>query len=151
MAVYVCEFEFVQDGDMVLAWPFWPGRTAGTEGYGLGDAIAMAADWLRIVVQDDLMRGNEVPPVGFGHEAKRGGRVIAVAIDTSLADVPSVTAAEAARMLGVSTARVAQLCKAGQLDSWKVGGTRMVSLESVDARLGEAARPGRPRRELAVT
>ena len=151
MAIYVCEFEFVEDGDMVLAWPFLDGYAAGTEGYGLDDAVAMAADWLREMVLDRLMQGDSIPEYHFGHEARRGGRVIAVAVQASLSDVPAVTAAEAARILGVSTARVSQLCKAGLLDSWKVGGTRMVSRESVNLRMDEGAQAGRPRKKaLAV-
>lgn len=150
MGVYVCEFEFVEDGDMVLAWPFWPGYAAGTEGCGLEDAVAMAADWLRTMVLDCLAKGEAVPACGFGHEPERGGKVIAVAIEADLSEVPAMTAAEAARTLGISTARVAQLCKAGQLDSWKVGGTRMVSKESVDTRLDEGATAGRPRKDFVT-
>lgn len=51
---------------------------------------------------------------------------------------------KAARELGVSTARVAQLCASGQLDSWKVGATRMVSEDSVFIRKMDAPRTGRP-------
>jgi len=65
-----------------------------------------------------------------------------------LSDVPSVTAAEAARLLGVSTARVSQMCSAGILASWKVGATRMVALESIEARLAGVVRPGRPRSQV---
>ena len=150
MAVYVCEFEFVRDGDMVLAWPFWDEYMAGTEGYDLDDAVAMAADWLREMVLDRLMQGEPIPECHFGHEAERGGRVIAVAIQASLSDVPAVTASEAARILGVSTARVSQLCKAGLLDNWKVGGTRMVSRESVNLRMDEGVQVGRPKKAVTV-
>lgn len=150
MGVYVCEFEFVEDGEVTLAWPFWPGYVACTEGYGLDDAVAMAADWLRVMALDCLAKGEAVPACGFGHEPERGGKVIAVAIEADLSKVPAMTAAEAARTLGVSTARVAQLCKAGQLDSWKVGGTRMVSRESVEMRLSEEPAAGRPHKEVAT-
>ncbi|MBR3318203.1 MAG: helix-turn-helix domain-containing protein [Atopobiaceae bacterium] len=70
--------------------------------------------------------------------------MVTLAVEASLAQVPSVTAAEAARVLGVSTARIAQLCKAGYLDSWKIGGTRMVSIES---RIESEPAGGRPKRE----
>ena len=46
-----------------------------------------------------------------------------------------MTAADAARELGVSRARVAQLCKAGLLESWMSGTNRMVTRNSVNARL----------------
>ena len=70
--------------------------------------------------------------------------------DASLDQVPAVTSAEAARMLGVSTARVAQLVKAGALESWKSGGTRMVSLDSVECRQAEERKTGRPKKDLAT-
>ena len=72
-------------------------------------------------------------------------------MEASLSDGPAMTAAEAARELGVSTARVAQLCASGQLDSWKVGATRMVSEDSVLIRKMHAPRTGRPAgREAAM-
>ena len=57
-----------------------------------------------------------------------------------------MTAADAARMLSVSTARVAQMCASGKLASWKDGSKRMVARRSVEARLAEAPGPGRPKK-----
>lgn len=62
-----------------------------------------------------------------------------------LTDIPAMTAADAARALGVSTARVAQLVSAGLLDSWRDGTRRMVSRASVEARLEDAPKAGRPK------
>lgn len=149
--MYVCEFEFVQDGDFILCWPFWPGRVDGTQGEDFDDAVEMAADWLHEMVLDCLMKGEPVPALPKGNEPQRGGKIMAVAVDASLSEVPSVTAHDAAGLLGVSMARVTQLCKAGQLDSWKVGRTRMVSLESIELRLADERRAGRPKKEMATT
>ena len=148
--MYICEFEFVRDGDLVLCWPFWPGRVDGTQGEGFDDAVEMAADWLRMMVLDCLMRGEEVPALPKGNVPLRGGSIVAIAVEASLAQVPAVTAHDAAGLLGVSMARVTQLCKAGRLDSWKVGRTRMVSLESIEARLAEERRAGRPKKGLTA-
>lgn len=148
--MYVCEFELVQDGEFILCWPFFPGRADGTQGEDFDDAVEMSADWLKTIVLDYLMRGEEVPRLPLGNDPQRGGGIVTVAVDASLSDVPAVTAAEAAGLLGVSTARVTQLAKAGALDSWKVGRTRMVSLESVRLRLAEERKAGRPKRELAT-
>ena len=63
-----------------------------------------------------------------------------------LFDIPAVTASEAAEMLGVSTARVAQLCRDGSLNSWKIGNTRMVSRDSIEYRLAAKPVAGRPPR-----
>ena len=91
----------------------------------------------------------ELPTMDFGHKPEHGGQIIAVAVSRELGDIPAMTASEAARALGVSTARVAQLINAGSLDSWKDGTKRMVSKASVDARIEYAPKSGRPK--LAAT
>lgn len=148
--MYVCEFEIVRAEGVVECWPFWPGRIDGTQGASFDDAVDMAADWLNEVVLDQMMKGEEVPELPKGNAPSRGGTIVAVAVNPSLDQIPSVTASEAATLLGVTSARVAQLCKAGALDSWKVGRTRMVSRESVNLRLKDACRPGRPKRDPAL-
>lgn len=146
--MYIREFEFYPDEGMICAEPF--GMDGATCGTSLDDAVGMAADWLRIHVLDALARGEEFPRGTMGNKPRHGGTVIAVAVAASLEDVPAMTAAEAARELGVSTARVAQLCASGQLDSWKVGATRMVSEDSVLARKAGAPGPGRPVARVAM-
>ena len=144
---YIREFEFFPEEGAVVAVPF--GLEGATEGANLQDAVSMAADWLRIHVLDALSKGEEFPRGTVGNKPRRGGVVIAVAVEASLSDVTAMTAAQAARELGVSTARVAQLCSEGQLDSWSVGTTRMVSELSVLARKAKAGahRPGRLEQE----
>lgn len=147
--VYVCEFEFFDSGGCVDAVPLtFDGE--GTFGDDLEDAVESAADWLSGVVDDHLMSGEDMPPMSFGHEPEHGGRVIAVAVSRELGDIPAMTAADAARELGVSSARVAQLIGAGLLDSWRDGTKRMVSRASVEARKEYGPRPGRPARERAT-
>ena len=147
--VYVCEFEFFDSGGCVDAVPLtFDGE--GTFGDDLEDAVESAADWLSGVVDDHLMSGEDMPPMSFGHVPEHGGRVIAVAVSRELGDIPAMTAADAARELGVSTARVAQLVGAGLLDSWRDGTKRMVSRASVEARKEYGPRPGRPARERAT-
>lgn len=134
---WMAEFELVDDGGgMVEVWPV--GLGGATEGRDMRDAVEMAADWLTMAAQDYLMKGKPLPELPLGTEPTRGGKMVAVCVSTSLADIPAVSAADAARLLGVSTARVAQLCKAGLLESWRVGSARMVSLGSVEARLEDA-------------
>lgn len=143
--VYIREFEFFEDEGMVCAAPF--GLEGATCGDDLFDAVDMAADWLRIHVLAALAKGREFPQGSVGNRPAHGGTVIAVAVEASIRDVPAMTAAEAARELGVSTARVSQLVSAGLLDSWKVGATRMVSEDSVLLRKQATPGPGRPARE----
>ena len=135
--VYVWEFEFFPDesGNGINALPcgdFGYGATCGDD---LVDAVEYAADFLGCAVEDHLIRGVELPPMEFGHKPENGGQIIAIAVERNLEDIPSMTAADAARELGVSRARIAQLCKAGLLESWMSGTNRMVTRNSVNARL----------------
>lgn len=75
--------------------------------------------------------------------------VVTLAVSVELSDVPAVTASEAAEMLGVSTARVAQPCRDGSLNSWRVGSARTVSRDSIVCRLVARPGAGRPRRASA--
>lgn len=143
--IYVNEFEFYEEGGCTLAVPF--GLEGATFGDGLDDAVRSASDWLHETIEDLLVRGVEPSLSSFGNEPSHGGRVIAVSVSCDLSKVDAVTAAEAARMLGVSSARVAQMCDAGTLTSWRDGTRRMIVRESVDARLEERPRAGRPRKE----
>lgn len=142
--LYVWEFEFYGSGDYVCAVPAAP-LEGGTFGDDLTDAVESAADWLGGMVEAHLTDGLALPEMRFGLKPEHGGQVIAVAVDRSLGDIPAMTAADAARALGVSTARVAQLCSAGLLDSWKDGSRRMVSRASVEARMEGSPAPGRPK------
>lgn len=148
MAIRMCDFELVDKGQRVVAYPV--GIEGVTEGYDFEDAVRMAADWLRETALDFLMREEEWPALPLGTSPTHGGRMVILAVDASLEQEPSVTAAEAARMLGVSTARIAQLCASGVLDSWKVGGSRMVRLACVKERADAQVTPGRPKKEPAA-
>ena len=67
--------------------------------------------------------------------ARHGGRVVTIAIERSAMGVPAITASDAASLLGITRARIGQLCRAGTLESWKEGAHRMVSLRSVQERM----------------
>lgn len=135
---YICEFEFYDDGEGSVAALCLNGWGGATFGDNLEDAGESAADWLTCMVDDCLMNRRELPPVELGHEPQRGGMVVALAVSRELSNIPAMTAADAARELGVSTARITQLANARLLDSWKEGSRRMVSKASVEARLEDA-------------
>lgn len=141
--LYICEFEFYEADGYMLAEPC-NGLGAGTFGEDLQDAAESAADWLQAMVEDALINEKALPDIAVGHEPTHGGKVIAVAVSCELSAIPAMTAADAARELGVSSARVSQLISAGLLDSWRDGARRMVSRDSVEARKAEAPKPGRP-------
>lgn len=142
------EFEFFEDEGMICAFPFdREGATCGTD---FDDAVAMAADWLYETAKYEAIDGITPPEISLGHEPTHGGRVMAIAVDFDLKRVDAVSAADAARILGVSTARIAQMCDKGVLTSWRDGSRRLILKDSLDARLEKAPKAGRPRKESAV-
>ena len=145
--VFICDFELLERDGHIVALPV--GLDGATQGLDQKDTIRMCADWLKETALDYLLRGKAWPDLPLGTSPTMGGRMITIAVDADVRDVPSMTAAEAAELLGISTARVAQLCNADLLHSWKVGHTRMVSIESVRLRLADKAKPGRPRKETS--
>lgn len=145
--VHIYEFEFVEDGGWYLAFPF--DMEGGTQGVDLAEASEMAAEWLKSEIEWRVIHGEELPAPTFGNEPRRGGRVVLLAVEAGLETVHKVTAAEAARLLGVSPGRVTQLIDAGHLVGWREGHRTWVTVDSVEARLAEEHRAGRPRKEAA--
>jgi predicted RNase H-like HicB family nuclease len=141
---YVCEFEFFDDeegGVTAFCLNEWGGATFGDS---LEDAVESAADWLASMIDDALLNDKQLPPISFGHEPAHNGQVIAVAVTRDLSDIKSMSAADAARTLGVSRARITQLIQAGLLDSWKEGHHCRVTVDSVNARLNDLRKPDAP-------
>lgn len=148
--LYLREFEITEPdaNGLCAALPF--GLPGATQGEGFDEAMEMAADWLYHTVQYALIDGDDIPEPRFGNEPENGGKVVTVAVDVDLSRADAVTAADAARILGVSTARIAQMCDKGQLTSWKDGAKRMVLRDSVNARLADTPKAGRPRKATAA-
>lgn len=95
MAVFICDFELIDRGERVVALPV--GLAGATEGHGFEDAVRMAADWLKETALGCLMAEDEWPDLPLGTDACRGGRMVTIAVETSLEQVPAMTSAEAAR------------------------------------------------------
>lgn len=132
---YVTEFEFCKEEDgSVCADPLGY-CTEQAWGDDLEDALEAAHEALSRTVDESLINGTRLPQWEIGHEARRGGQVIAVAVTRELSGIPAICAADAADVLGISRSRVGQLCRRGMLESWKEGRSRMVSLRSIHERL----------------
>lgn len=131
--LYICEFEFSESNGFIDAVPC-NNMGAGTFGGNLEGAVESAADWLKEIVDDALINENELPEITIGHEPTHNGEIIAIAVSRELSDIPSMTAADAARELNVSTSRISQLVNAGLLESWKEGTECLISKASVEAR-----------------
>lgn len=143
---YVREFEFYESEGFVIAAPFDLG--AGTFGDNMQDALEYAADYLFTYITDCLINDKKIPEATYGNKPGHRGTVIAVSVDCDLSKVESVSAAEAARILGVSRARVSQMCESGLLESWKDGTRRLITRNSVNARLTDKPKAGRPRKKI---
>ena len=141
LAVY--EFELFEDGEVTVAVPF--GLEGGTQGAGYADACAMAAEWLKGEAEQRMMTGQSLPEPSFGNDPEHGGRVAIVAVDADPGTVPTVAASEAAEMLGVSRPRISQMLASGLLEGYRKGGGTFVTVASVEARLAEAPKAGRPK------
>lgn len=144
----VYEFEIVQDEGWYVASPYdLPG---GTQGEDFEDLCLMVADWLKITLEDFDMRDETPPRPTFGNAPRHGGTNMVFAVQAGRETVEKVTASEAARLLGVTPARITQMLAAARLIGYRDGRNTYVTMDSVRARLEERPRGGRPRKGEAV-
>lgn len=144
--LHVYEFEVFKDGDFYLAFPF--DMEGGTQGETFEEVCEMAVDWLKIDMEHRAMHEIPFPTSTFGNELQHGGERLVVAVEAGRDTVEKMTASEAARRLGVTPGRVSQMMKSCQLEGFKEGGTVWITKGSVDARLEEAPKAGRPRKKI---
>ena len=141
---HVYEFEVFKGEDFLLALPF--DFEGGTQGVDMRDVAEMAIDWLKLEIEYRAMHFDPLPEPTFGNEPRHGGTVMLVAVDAGLHTVPRMTAAEAARALGVSPSRISHMIRDGKLESFKYGHNTWVSRYHVEAILRDPRHPGRPQR-----
>ena len=115
-----------------------------TDGDNLDDAVNMAAEALELVIESYIENGRVLPEPSLDARVPEGARELLVSVDVD-SENRLVTARDAARMLGVSDARVRQLILKGALLARKQAGVNFVYLRSVLDRLQEAPAGGRPR------
>lgn len=141
---YTYEFELFRGDGFWIAVPF--DMDGATQGSTIEEASEMAADWLRMDVEHRLMRGIDLPKATFGHEPQEGGILMVVSVEAGLDAVKKVSASEAARMLGVTPARVTAMIKDGLLDAYKDGARTWVTVDSIDERKRNPGVVGRPKK-----
>ena len=140
---YTYEFEMWR-GE--FAWIAAPFDLAGiTQGVDVEDVCESAADLLRELAREYLMRGEIPPKATFGHEPSHGGVRLVVSVDATLDDIEKVSAAQAAELLGVRRSRVTAMLQSGLLEGWKDGRNTWVTKASIDARLASPTPAGRPK------
>lgn len=115
-----------------------------TDGDDLNDAVNMAAEALELVVESYLDNGRELPAPSLNAPCPKGARELVVSVEVNVEN-RLVTTHEAARLLGISDARVRQLVLGGSLLARKQAGANLVYLRSVLDRMKERPAGGRPR------
>ena len=145
---YVYEFEIYKGKNGFIVEPF--DFEGATQGIDFEDACTSASDWLKMTLEDYIIKEIKPPKAKFDHKAKHNGRILLVEVDVGKETINRVSASEAARMLNVSPARVNQLAKQDKLDTFKEGGTVWVTVDSINQRLTEAPKAGRPHQQIAI-
>ena len=142
---YTYEFEVFESEGWLVAYPFDLG--GATQGRDKAEVAMMAADLLRMKMEDCLMHNLPIPKATFGNEPQEGGYLMVVSAEASLDAIRKVTASEAARMLEVTPARVSHMIRDNLLSAFKDGDRTWVTLDSVHARLADRRGAGRPRKD----
>lgn len=130
---------------MLLAFPY--DMEGGTQGEDFNDVCRMAADWLQLEMEHRAMNDLPFPEATFDNSPRhKGGKNIVVAVNAGKDTVRRVTAAEAARRLGVTRGRISQMIDAGLLGTFELDGRTWVTEDSVNARLEDPPKAGRPKK-----
>lgn len=116
---------------------------AFTQGATREEAVTRATDVLTLVLSGIVDEGGRPPA------PERVAEVVSVCVDVTRAVVDAskcMTNAEAAEELGVTSGRVSQLVKSGQLERVIIDGRSMITIESVNRRKKNPPAPHRPRK-----
>ncbi|MCL2807008.1 MAG: type II toxin-antitoxin system HicB family antitoxin [Coriobacteriia bacterium] len=124
---------------------------AYAHGATLNEAMVAAAETLQLVLAEYLDTGLPLPEPVF-RLSSDGAMRVAVAVDVGdefIEQSKCVTASEAASRLGVSNARITHMLDSGVLQAVPYGKDRLVTLASINERLANPKKAGRPRKKLA--
>lgn len=140
---YTYEAVIERDADgWSVSFPQLP--DAVTYGATREEAIGRAADALTLSLVERVEDGGGVP------RQEHAAEVVSVSVEVTGDDIERskcMTMGEAAEELGVTPGRVSQLAKAGALDAVTMGGRRLVTIASVEARKADPPAAHRPRKQ----
>ncbi|MFR4804949.1 MAG: hypothetical protein ACLT98_17540 [Eggerthellaceae bacterium] len=145
--IYIREFEIYENDGFFIAEPL--DMEGGTFGESFEDAVKSASNWLRETALDSMAHGRLMQGGRLNGTPSHGGRVVVVSVDCDLSRTDAVTAADAARMLGVSSRSRGPDVRIGEADLLERRKQRMVLRQS-STRLAENPKPGRPKRPKAI-
>ena len=130
------------EGDWLVTFPQFEGTFGG--GSSIRKACENAAEALRLRIAGMIDEGEPLPRERFGEPPQC---VFAVEVDERYIDsTKTVSAKEAAELLGVTKGRVSTLVRDGKLDTVLVDGRSRITIASVNARLENPPAPHRPRK-----
>ena len=144
---YPAFFEPEEEGGYSIWFPDVP--HCYTCGDDMTDGANMAAEALELMLESYFDEGWELPKPSFDAAPPRGARLVVVSVEVDSSS-RLVTTAEAAKLLGVSNARVRQLVLSGKLVATKQGKNTFVYLKSIRDRLTSRPKSGRPRVAAAL-
>lgn len=137
---YKADIEQVE-GDWLVTFPQFEGAFGG--GKTIREACENAAEALRLRIASMIDEGEALPRARFGEPPQC---VFSVEVDERyIQATKTVSAKEAAEMLGVTKGRVSTLVKEGRLDTVLVNGRSRVTIASVNARIQNPPVPHRPK------
>lgn len=135
-----------KDGGFEATFPAWP-EVSGA-GATFGEALKKASDALTDAVSLKLDETRDLPAGDLDIEAPKGAKVAAVCVDAIPASVSLLlTASDASTILGVTRSRISNMLRAGILEEGhRDGRSTVVTLKSVNNRLNNPRKPGRPKK-----
>lgn len=132
-----------KEGGYSVEVPDLPG--CFTYGDTVEEAAAMGADAAKTYVASLMAHGDPIPSPTV-REAEGTSLMVFFEVDSSyIVRGETVSAAEAARMLGVSAGRVTHMMDAGILQGFRRGRRTYVTVNSINERLANNPGSGRPR------
>ncbi len=147
--IYKAVLTTEEDGGYSVEFPDLPGCFTCGDDYM--ETVAMAADAAKTYVASLLLHGEPIPEPGQ-NETPAGCEGIFVFFEADasyIVEGPVISAAQAARELGVSPARVTHMIDAGILQGYRRGRRTYVSTRSVEDRRQNTRKAGRPRKDAA--
>ena len=137
-----------EEGGYVVAFPDLPGCVS--EGDTFTEAVTQAADAAQTYVASLLAHGDSVPrPTKV--DCPEGAESVLIFFEATpdyLVTGEVVSAAEAARRLGLSPGRITHMLDAGILEGYREGRRTWITVESIEARQAVPVAAGRPKKVL---
>lgn len=145
--IYEAVFHPDEEGGFWVSVPDLPGCV--TEGDTLEEAAFMAADAMKTYVASLLKHNDEIPKANFCAKTNGDEKTMSIFFETDesyIIDGEVVSAAEAARELGLSPGRITHMIDSGILDGYRDGRRTYVTVSSIEKRKSSESKAGRPKK-----